>query len=137
MPSANLDLVRSIYADWERGDFSSAEWADPEIVFTIPDGPSPSSWSGLAGMAEGFRGYIDVWEDVRIEVDQVRELDDERIVVLFSRIGRGKTSGIVELPGRAGEGAVVFHLNGGSVSRLVLYFHRDRALADLGLVAEE
>jgi hypothetical protein len=35
------------------------------------------------------------------------------------------------------EGGVVFHLNGGSVSRLVLYFHRDRALSDLGLVPEE
>src|SRR5271155_1162879 len=110
MASANIDLVRSIVAPWERGDFSSAEWAEPEIEFVIPDGPAPGSWKGLAGMAPGYRGYFDVYDTVRINVEQVRELDDGAIVALFRRIGRGKASGIVELPGREMEGAVIFHL---------------------------
>jgi hypothetical protein len=70
MSSVNLDLVRSIYAEWERGDFGSAEWADPEIEFVFADGPEPGSYKGLAGMAKAMRGWLSAWEDLRQEPEE-------------------------------------------------------------------
>jgi hypothetical protein len=55
--------------------------------------------------------------------------------VLTRRRGRGKTSGI-ELGQIRPEGAAVFHLSGGKVTKFVGYFDRERAFADLGLTAE-
>ena len=94
MASSNLDLVRSIHAGWDRGDYSSVEWAHPAIEFVIADGPSPGSWTGLAGMAEGTREWLSAWEEFRQEPDEYRELDDERVLVLVRRSGRGKSSGL-------------------------------------------
>ena len=129
---ANLDLVRSIYADWERGDFGSVEWADPEIEFAIADGPAPGRWAGVVGMGEGSRGYLSSWEHWRAEPEEFREIDDERVIVMFRERGRGKTSG-VDLADVRVSGATLFCIRGGLVVRLAFYFDRDRALADLGL----
>src|SRR5262249_7054840 len=130
--SENLDLVRSIHAAHERGDYSSVEWADPEIEFGWADGPSAGSWTGLAGMAEAWRDYLSAWAEKRTVIDEYRELDAERVLVLYAFIGRGKRSGL-EVGQMRGRGAGVFHLRDGKVTRLVLYWDRDSALADLGL----
>jgi hypothetical protein len=88
--SANLDLVSSIYAAWERGDVSTAEWAHPAIEFVIVGGPDPGSWKSES---HGGRGDA---------------LD-----------GRGP-----------------LYVCDGIVMRLVHYWEREHALADLGLAPE-
>jgi ketosteroid isomerase-like protein len=133
--SENLDLVRSIYAAWEHGDYSSADWAHPEIEYVHADGPAPGSWTGLTGMAAGFRDFLSAWDDWRIEAEEYRELDDERVLVLYRRSGRGKASGL-EVGQISSMAANVFHVRNGKVTRLAVYWDSGRALADLGLAPE-
>ena len=132
MSQENLDLVRSICAAWERRDYSSVEWADPEIEFVNTDGPAPGTWSGLAGMAEGWREWLAAWEDFRQEVDEYRELDDEHVLVFFRFSGRGKTSGL-DLAQMHPLGAGLFHVRDAKVTRFVGYLDHERALEAVGL----
>jgi ketosteroid isomerase-like protein len=132
MASANLDFVRSIHAAWDRGDYSSVEWAHPAIEFVIADGPSPGGWTGLAGLAEGTRQWLSAWEEFRQQPDEYRELDDQRVLVLVHRSGRGKMSGL-ELGQMRTKGACLFHVRGDKVTRLVFWLNSEQALADLGL----
>jgi ketosteroid isomerase-like protein len=130
--SENLDLVRSIYADWERGDFSRADWADPQVEYVFADGPSPGCWTGLSGMAEGFRSFGSAWGEFRTEADEYLDLDSESVLILAHWSGRGKASGVQIAESRS-NGAHLFQLRRGKVTKIVNYFDRDRALADLGL----
>jgi ketosteroid isomerase-like protein len=138
MASANVDLVRSIFTDWERGNFfsrGSAEWAHPEIEFVIADGPEPGSSVGPVEVSETLRGYLTAWEDFRMLADEYRELDAERVLVLFRRSGRGQHSG-VEVWQFGTQGAWVFHIRGGRITKVVGYFDWERAFGDLGLLPE-
>jgi hypothetical protein len=67
-----------------------------------------------------------------VQADEYRELDSERVLVLTSFSGRGKTSGL-EIRTMWAKGAAVFHVHDGKVTRLVANADRDRALADLGI----
>jgi ketosteroid isomerase-like protein len=132
--SENLDLVRSIYADWERGDYSAVEWAHPEIEYVVlhAAGFPPASAKGRTEMRETARDNIEVWAQLRIAAEEYRELDSERVLVLDDVSGRGKRSGL-EIGQFGAGGAHLFHVRDGMVTKLVAYEDRERALADLGI----
>jgi ketosteroid isomerase-like protein len=129
MAGGNIDLVRSIYEPWERGDFSVVDWAHPDIEYSIVGGLEPGHWSGVRAMTERSREQLREFDHFRIEVDGCRELDAEQVLVLWQFRGRGKTSGL-EPPGT---GAYLFHVRDGKVIELAYHVDRERALADLGL----
>src|ERR671936_498887 len=108
MASANLDLVRSI--------------ARP----------------GSATRRRRGRDFLSAWEGFRVIVDELRELDDERVLALTHAGGRGRTSGVelANAQATAGRMAHLFHIRGEKVMKLVVYFDRARALAELGLTQE-
>jgi hypothetical protein len=84
-------------------------------------------------MAVAWRRRIGGFADVRVEAEEYRELDDTHVLVLVRDRGVGKTSGIdvTHIPGE--RSAALFSLRDGKVTKLVVYFDRDRALADLSL----
>jgi ketosteroid isomerase-like protein len=69
-------------------------------------------------------------------LDEVRQLDGDRVLALFHFSGRGKTSG-VDLAELQSQAAAVFHIRQGKLTRIVRYWDGERALADLGLAPED
>jgi ketosteroid isomerase-like protein len=83
-------------------------------------------------MADGWRAFQSTWQDFRAEPTEYLELDEERVLVLVQVIGRATSSGmeLTQVPTRQ---ASLLHIRDGKVTRLLLYWHRENALADLGL----
>jgi ketosteroid isomerase-like protein len=131
MSQENVELVRSIYAAWERGYFGETHWVDPGIDCRfIGDTPAAGTSKGLDGMASAWREWLSAWEEFHVEADEFRELDEERVLVLARFAGRGKTSGL-EIGQVWTKAASVFQVREGKVTKLLLYTDYRRALADL------
>ena len=83
-------------------------------------------------MPLGLREILNTYEGMGAVADEYREIGADQIIVLAHPVGRAKASGLsIEL--MQAKGAQLFHLRDGKVTRLVHYWARDRALADLGL----
>ena len=83
-------------------------------------------------MAEAWGEFLSDWDGVAQLRRRVRELDDERVLVLVHASGRDKTSGLEF--GQIGRrrGTCLFHVRSGRVTRLIVYYD----FTGLGPVAE-
>ena len=98
MSSANVELVRSIFAAWERGDFSAGDWAAPDIELVRVDGPAPGNWRGSAEIAGGVREMLSAWDEFRLIADQYHELEGVT-GYSYSTTSQRAASGVDSTPG--------------------------------------
>ena len=130
--SANLDFVKSIFDAWQKGDFSSVDWAASDIDFAMSGGLIEGRWKGISEMAEAWAAMLGAYEGLRAVPEQFREFDRDRVLVFMRNEGRGRESGI-EIGAISTKAANLFTIGDGKVTSLTLYWERDRAMADLGL----
>lgn len=118
---------------WNRRDVSAAiEFLheDAELI------PMRAVFEGTVYRGpDGFKVLLsdmsDDWEDFSLEADEVREIDDSRVLVLGRILGRGRASGMeIEAPA-----AWVCELRDEKVTRVQFYAHEEAARGDLGLDA--
>jgi ketosteroid isomerase-like protein len=128
MSQENVEIVRSILANWERGDFSSVDWADPEIEFI--GGDHAVETRGIDAVARRWGEFLAAWDQFATTPEKFIDAGDDRVLVLVSFEGRGRTSGA---PNTTFSGGQLFTLGEGKVVRLALYSSRKEALEAAGL----
>jgi ketosteroid isomerase-like protein len=128
MSRENLEIVRSVYAEWAVGDFSHGAIFDPEVEFEMVDWPEAANSRGLDAMRRTWMAALGAWEDFRAEPSEFIEAG-EQVVVMTRAVGRGKGSG-AEV---SAETATVWTIEDGKIVRLALYWDRSKALEAVGL----
>jgi ketosteroid isomerase-like protein len=124
---ADLELVKGIFRAWERGDYSSVEWAHPDISYDVP-GPDREV-RGIEQMSRAWIHWLQSYKDFRVEARSFHRAGDT-IVVEQAFHGEGRASGI---PLEEIVGAAAFTVRDGKVIRFRGYTNLPEALADAGI----
>jgi ketosteroid isomerase-like protein len=131
MAKENVEIVRAIYREWERGDFANTDWADPEIEFSVP-GPEAGA-RGIEDMGRAWTEWLRAFRDLKIDAAAFHEAGD-KVVVEQNFHGKGRGSGIsIDQI----SGASVFTLRDGKVIRFTGYITIEDALAAEGIEEKE
>jgi ketosteroid isomerase-like protein len=95
MPETNVDRLRGGYEALGRGDFEAIRGLlHPKVLLQDrPEAPDARSYRGYEGMLTTLRDTTETFEDFRLDPEQFFEHAD-KIVVILSMTGRGRTSGV-------------------------------------------
>jgi ketosteroid isomerase-like protein len=86
----DVEVVRAIYERWRRGD-SARELFDPEVEWSTPH-PDASAIRGREELLAFLRRYAGTWQDYRIELEEIRDVGEHRVLVLFSEAGAARAA---------------------------------------------
>jgi ketosteroid isomerase-like protein len=131
---ANVEVVRRVLEAWQRQDFDAwLSGGDPVIEWhTVLERPveGPESvYRGHDGMRRLWHFYRTELDSFEIEAQEIRDVGDDRVVLLGQFRWRGSTSGIAsESPL-----GMVITVRGGKIVRSLDYLSHREALEAVGL----
>ena len=123
---SSVEVVRSIYDSWAR-DEQPADLYDPDIEWSLPH--PGGKVRGREELLAFLRSFMGAWDEHEIQVEELRELDDGRVLALFTERATGRLSG-VETEAHV---AAIWSLQDGRVVHFEGFGDRDEALRVAGV----
>jgi ketosteroid isomerase-like protein len=130
MSEENVEIVRRLFAEWERGNFWTGDYFDPDVRVTWVDpilAPRPET-RGIAELTEGMVDFLGTWDRLTATAEEVIDAGDRVVTVELWR-GRGKASRATT---EVRQGSVLT-ISRGKVRRMVVYRDPADALEAAGL----
>ena len=129
MSRENVEVVRRSFEAWQRDDLETwLSCQDPAIEWDVAvrqvEGAG-SVYRGVEGTREGWAAF----RDFQVELRELRDVDEQRVLVLGDVHYRGPASGI-ELESPLAE---IFTVRDGKIVQIVDYFTYEEALEAVGL----
>jgi ketosteroid isomerase-like protein len=131
MSRENVEVVRRVYDEWSRGDFSAGELFDEDVEFDMVDWPGRDKSRGVQEMARAWQESLAAWDDFRAEPTDFID-KGPHVVVATHVTARGKGSGAAVTANTA----TVWTFKAGKVVRLALHWDVAAALDAVGLAEQ-
>ena len=131
MSQENVEVIRAMYEHWARGDFPPS-FMDPDVEHSRIGAQTPDmegEFHGLGELSRSMVEYLQAFSDLRIEAEEIIDLDDDRVLVLSRHTAQGKLSG-APIDHQLGD---LFTLRAGKVVRYDSYWDRAEAMRAAGL----
>jgi ketosteroid isomerase-like protein len=130
MSEENVEIVRQVYAEWERGNFRTPEFFDPgvHVTWIDPMFVRKAETRGIEEVTESMTEFLNACEHLTATAERIIDAGD-RVVTVHVWRGRGKASG---LPWEERQGSV-WTMSGGKATRVVDYRDPAGALEAAGL----
>jgi ketosteroid isomerase-like protein len=125
------EIVRRGYEAWNSGDLETMlSFVHPDLVW-VTAGMFPGlrpSYSGHSGFREFWSSFMEPWETLEIEIEELVELDQESMLMLVHFHARGRQD--IEVDRRIANHLV---MRDEQLFRFKGYAEWEQALADLGI----
>jgi ketosteroid isomerase-like protein len=96
MSQENVELVRKSIDAFNRGDLDAwMGFLSPDVIWESQNvrGITPV-YRGRVGAREWIEQFLELFEEIHLEIEQITALGDDRVLSGYTEIGRGRGSGV-------------------------------------------